>query len=175
VHGLFFFIRFCNVFSRDCLDPAAYANLTYHGRGAKRAKARLCQLRPRKVNFTMAGKKGRPGPKPTRDAGTPAEIGKCTECEETKPGAEFYPNSGRRTLLSSVCRACTPIANLKANYRRAIRDDGAEAFQKRITELEQRLELMREALANAPLPVQAQPQVKKRRGLIRRSSSHDPV
>lgn len=100
----------------------------------------------------MAGKKGRSGRKRARKPGTPAETGKCSLCGERKPGAEFYTNKGRRTLLSAYCRDCTGIGNLMGNYRRAIRDEGAEAFQKRITELEERLELMRQVLSQSVVP-----------------------
>jgi hypothetical protein len=94
----------------------------------------------------MAGKKGRSGRKRARDPNTPAEFGKCSLCGKQKPGAEFYPNKGRRTLLSAFCRECTGKANLMASYRRAIRDEGTEAFQERVTELGDRLKLMRRVL-----------------------------
>jgi hypothetical protein len=94
----------------------------------------------------MAGKKGLSGRKPARESGIPAEFGKCSLCGKQKPGAEFYPNKGRRTLLSAFCRECTGKANLMASYRRAIRDEGTEVFQERITELEDRLKLMRRVL-----------------------------
>lgn len=92
----------------------------------------------------MAGVKGRSGRK--KNLNHSKATLKCTVCGEDKAPDEFYTNKARASERQTACKKCNSRVAFEASCRRAIKNNGVEAFARRIAELEDRATIMRRIL-----------------------------